>query len=119
MTQHATTSRDYFLRSRTFLSEMAITEADVRRALNGVIDPELNSSITELGMVGDVSIAGSDVTVRVDLTIAGCPLRTQLKDDVESKLRGLPGVGRIRVEMGAMEQEQRSELMSRARLLAR
>jgi ATP-binding protein involved in chromosome partitioning len=96
-----------------------LTEAAVRRALEGVIDPELNASIVELGMLRDVAIAGSDVAVKVDLTIAGCPLRTQIKDDITSKLEGLPGIGRIAVEMGAMDQEARSALMSVARRNAR
>lgn len=98
---------------------MAITEADVRGALNAVIDPELKASIVELGMLRDVEIEGIDVVVTVALTVAACPLRTQIKEDVESKLHGLPGIGQIRVEMGSMDQAQRSELMSRARLKAR
>ena len=96
-----------------------ITDTDVRRALQGVIDPELNVSIVELGMLRDVKVEGPDVTVWVALTIAGCPLRTQIRDDIQSKLRGLPGVGKIAVEMGSMDQEERSELMQRARWRAR
>lgn len=96
-----------------------ITDADVRRALEGVIDPELNASIVELGMVREVTVEGRDVTVKVALTIAACPLRSQLEKDVESKLRGLPEIGAIRVEMGSMSQEERTELMSKARWKAR
>ena len=94
-------------------------ETDVRRALEGVIDPELNANIVELGMLRDVAIDGADVTVTVDLTIAGCPLRGRINDDVVSKLRGLPGIGEVKVEMGVMEQEQRSALMDVARRRAR
>jgi ATP-binding protein involved in chromosome partitioning len=38
---------------------------------------------------------------------------------VESKVRGLPGVRDVRVEMGEMSQDERSALMSRARWKAR
>jgi ATP-binding protein involved in chromosome partitioning len=96
-----------------------ITEEAVRNALRGVIDPELNASITDLGMVTGVQTDGTDVTVKVALTIAGCPLRTQIKNDVENKLRGLPGVGAIAVEIGEMDQAQRSEVMAKARWRAR
>ena len=66
---------------------------DVRGMLRGVIDPELHADIVELGMVDDIQVEPDGaVTVRVALTTAGCPLRTQIKQDVESKVRGLPGV---------------------------
>ena len=74
---------------------------DVRRILAGVQDPELHASIVDLGMVDDVRV-GEDggVLVRVALTTAGCPLRSQIKADVESKVRGLPGVTDVQVEYG-------------------
>src|SRR5262245_62236456 len=71
--------------------------AAVRRALRGVIDPELHASIVELGMVRDVRVGdGGAVTVKVALTTAGCPLRAQIRSDVESKVRGMPGVTDVR-----------------------
>src|ERR671918_1532219 len=81
---------------------------DVRRMLEGVIDPELHASIVELGMVRDVEV-GDDgaVTVKVALTTAGCPLRSQIQDDVESKVRGLPGVTAVDVQYGEMNQEEK------------
>jgi ATP-binding protein involved in chromosome partitioning len=93
---------------------------DVRRTLEGVIDPELHASIVELGMVRDVEV-GDDgaVMVKVALTTAGCPLRTQIQNDVESKVRGLRGVTDVRVEYGEMTQEEKSATMQRARWQAR
>jgi len=92
---------------------------DVRRILAGVIDPELHASITDLGMVGDVEVdPDGNVTVEIALTIAGCPLRTQIRHDVEAKVEGLPGVRDVRVRMAEMTQEQRSAVMDRARRVA-
>ena len=89
---------------------------DVRRTLEGVIDPELHASITELGMVRDVRVGdGGLVTVKVALTTAGCPLRAQIQNDVESKVRGLRGVTDVRVEYGEMTQNEKSAVMQRAR----
>ena len=96
-----------------------VTDNDVRRALEGVIDPELNANIVELGMVRDVSVRGDEAVVKVDLTVAACPLRSSIEDDVISKVKGVPGVASVRVEMGAMDQEQRSALMDVARRRAR
>jgi ATP-binding protein involved in chromosome partitioning len=88
--------------------------------LAGVIDPELHTSIVDLGMVDDVSVGPEgDVTVTVALTTAGCPLRVQIRQDVESKVRGLPGVSSVKVEYGEMTREQKSNAMQRARFNAR
>jgi ATP-binding protein involved in chromosome partitioning len=96
------------------------TPDEVRRMLAGVIDPELHTSIVELGMVGDVQVDGDGrVTVPVALTTAGCPLRHQIATDVESKVRGLRGVTAVDVEYGEMTQEQKSAAMQRARWNAR
>ncbi len=95
------------------------TEADVLATLRGVVDPELGSDIVDLGMVDRVEIADDGfVTVTVALTISGCPLRVQIRDDVKSKLLGLPGVTGVKVKFGEMDQAQRSQVMQRARLNA-
>jgi ATP-binding protein involved in chromosome partitioning len=96
------------------------TADDVRGVLAGVIDPELHASITDLGMVEDVRVTpDGQVTVKVALTTAGCPLRGQIKKDVESKVRGLPGVAGVAVEYGEMTAEQKTAAMQRARWNAR
>jgi ATP-binding protein involved in chromosome partitioning len=93
---------------------------DVRRMLAGVIDPELHVSIVDLGMVDDVLVGSDgDVRVTVALTTAGCPLRGQIKSEIESKVRGLPGVHSVAVEYGEMTPEQKSAAMQRARWQAR
>jgi len=93
---------------------------DVRGVLAGVIDPELNVSITELGMVDEVAISpDGHVMVRVALTTAGCPLRYQIKQEVESKVRGLRGVAGVKVEYSEMDAEQKAAAMGRARWQAR
>jgi len=93
-----------------------LTEADVLGTLRGVVDPELGSDIVDLGMVQEVEI-GDDgrVRVKVALTIAGCPLRAQIRDDVRAKLRAVPGVSDVKVEFGEMTQAQRTDVMQRAR----
>ena len=93
---------------------------DVRGMLAGVIDPELHASIVDLGMVDDVRV-GPDggVMVKVALTTAGCPLRAQIRQDVESKVRGLRGVTAVKVEYGEMTREQKTAAMQRARFNAR
>jgi ATP-binding protein involved in chromosome partitioning len=92
------------------------TADDVRGMLAGVLDPELHVGIVDLGMVKDIDVApNGDVRVKVALTTAACPLRGQIATDVQSKVAGLPGAGKVTVDYGEMTQEERSTLMQRAR----
>ncbi|MEN8114614.1 MAG: Mrp/NBP35 family ATP-binding protein [Actinomycetota bacterium] len=95
------------------------THDDIESALRGVIDPELNADIVELGMVGDIAIDGGAVSVGVALTVASCPMRSQIENDVVRKVNAIPGIDSVTVDMTTMDQEQRSELMGKVRLRAR
>ena len=101
------------------------TRDQVLELLRAVIDPELGSDIVTLGMVPDVvvsppdSTGGVDVTVWIKLTIGGCPLRGQIKKDVETRVALHPGVRTVRIEWGEMTADERSEVMTKARWAAR
>src|SRR5216117_1275099 len=89
---------------------------DLFDALRHVVDPELHDNVVDLGMVRDASVSADGmVTVEIALTIAGCPMRTQLRQETEAKLRAVPGVTDVKVTLGEMTQAERSALMQRAR----
>ena len=92
---------------------------DIEQALRGVVDPELGGDVVELGMIKGIDLTDGTATINVALTIAGCPMRAQIDGDVKRKVGALPGVDSVVVEMGEMTQEQRSEVMSKARFKAR
>ena len=88
--------------------------------LRSVIDPELGADIVSLGMVPSVTVtADGAVVVGVKLTIGGCPLRGQIKKDVESRVALHPGVTSVSIDWGEMTSEERSEVMTKARWNAR
>ena len=92
----------------------------VRAALTTVQDPEIRKPITELGMVRSVDVGpdgagGTLVTVGLDLTTQGCPLKDTLTRDITAAVSGLDGVSAVRVDMGVMSAEQRAELRSMLR----
>jgi ATP-binding protein involved in chromosome partitioning len=93
---------------------------EVTGLLRGVIDPELGGNIVDLGMVPSVAV-GDDgvVTLEVKLTIAGCPLRGQIKKDVETRVATHPGVHRVVIEWGEMTADERADVMMKARWNAR
>jgi ATP-binding protein involved in chromosome partitioning len=95
------------------------TVTDIETALRGVVDPELGADIIELGMVRNIALESGTATIDVALTIAACPMRDQIEGDVIRKTKALPGVDDVVVNIAAMTQSQRSELMSKARFKAR
>src|SRR5262245_59685138 len=97
------------------------TREDILELLRAVIDPELGSDVVSLGMVPDGvvsppdSTGGVDVTVWVKLTIGGCPLRGQIKKDIETRIAVHPAVRNVHIEWGEMTSEERSNVMLKAR----
>lgn len=85
----------------------------VRAALDAVMDPEIGRPITELGMVGPLSVADGVVDVTVSLTVAGCPLRERITQDVTTAVRAVPGVREVRLTLQVMTDEQRAALRAR------
>jgi ATP-binding protein involved in chromosome partitioning len=99
---------------------MIPTSEQVYEALRGVVDPELGGNIVELGMVSEVDVADDGVvTVGIALTIAECPMRSQIEGDTARRLRAITGVTDVVIETTAMTKKQRAELMSVARRRAR
>ncbi|WP_407318767.1 P-loop NTPase [Isoptericola halotolerans] len=99
-------------------------EARVRDALSAVVDPEIRRPLTELNMIRSVTVdaasvaepgSGAHVTVGVDLTIAGCPMKSTLVRDVTAATARVEGVGTVDVDLGVMTPEQRKSLRSQLR----
>ncbi len=92
------------------------TPAEVTNLLRAVIDPELGDNIVDLGMATGVTVSDEGlVTIGVKLTIKGCPLRVQIKNDVESRVTTHPGVSKVKIEWGEMDSDERTAVMTRAR----
>lgn len=92
-----------------------VTESAVRSALSRVEDPELNRSITDLGMVKSIDIDGSSVAVEIYLTIAGCPMKTHLTESTREAALGVEGVEDVTVTTDVMSDEQRREIRIKVR----
>jgi ATP-binding protein involved in chromosome partitioning len=89
---------------------MSVTEADVIEALRPVEDPELHRSIVDLDMVRSVGIAGSNVDVLIALTVAGCPLRAEIKNRVTDAVVALAGVDTVGLDFTVMTDDERAVL---------
>jgi len=99
-----------------------LTADDVLGALRGVIDPELGDDVVSLGMVRSVSIEpeGTEghVAVELALTTEGCPLKVQLRKDVDARVGAIRGVTSVKTTFGVMDRTEKARLMDRARAKA-
>ncbi len=91
-------------------------DSALEAALATVNDPEIRQPITELGMVRSASVGRDGVAdVTILLTVAACPLRDKLRDDVTAAVGAVAGVRAVRVDFGVMSPEQRRDLQTRLR----
>jgi len=88
---------------------------EILKALEQVIDPELQRPVTELDMVRDVEVSDGIVSLTIVLTVAGCPLRNSFEQQVEQALSGIPGVRGVALSFGVMTPEERQKLTTKLR----
>jgi len=87
-----------------------INKDKVMDVLQKIDDPELHRSIVDLNMVKNVAIDGSTVTVDISLTIAGCPMKAKIQDDVTKGVLAVDGVEKVVINFSAMTSEERKRL---------
>jgi ATP-binding protein involved in chromosome partitioning len=93
---------------------MSEISSKVNQVLAKVIDPELRRPITELGMVGDVQITDSGISVVIKLTVSHCPAAEQIETDVSAALSAEFGEG-FSISMQVMTAAELATLKSALR----
>lgn len=84
--------------------------AAINAALATVSDPELHRPLPDLGMVEKVEFENGVASLKILLTIAGCPMRDRLQKDVNEAVSKVPQVNEIQLEFGVMNEEQRNNV---------
>ena len=96
-------------------------KGEVFERLSKVIDPELGRSITDLGMITDIVVvprrdtteADYDVTVRVELTIKGCPLSQTITNQINGAVSSYPRARlHSRIDVASMSKEKLNNLVA-------
>ncbi len=75
------------------------TVEELREKLAEVKDPEINMSIVELGLVYDIQYDDGTVLVTMTLTSPGCPLGPVIRGEAYAKLKELPTVKDVDVQI--------------------
>ncbi|HEV8132692.1 MAG TPA: SUF system Fe-S cluster assembly protein [Acidobacteriota bacterium] len=75
-------------------------EEKIVDALKTVYDPEIPVNIWELGLIYNLDVAPLGiVNIRMTLTSPACPVAGSLPPEVESKVRAVPGVTDVNVDL--------------------
>lgn len=79
----------------------SLRNEQVLKALDTVIDPELQRSLVAAGMIKDLRVDDGQVSFTLELTTPACPLRETLRQAAEEAVRALPGVTQVEINVTA------------------
>ena len=68
---------------------MKLTAGLIKNKLTEVMDPELNISIVDLGLVYNTKLIKNKVKIIMTLTTIGCPLFSLIETQVKDKIKEL------------------------------
>jgi FeS assembly SUF system protein len=75
-------------------------ERKVIAALKTCFDPEIPVNVYELGLIYDLKVSPpGEVAIQMTLTAPNCPVAGSLPKDVEAKVRAVPGVTGVKLEL--------------------
>jgi FeS assembly SUF system protein len=75
-------------------------DARVVAALKTCFDPEIPVDIYELGLIYRISVkAHGKVAIEMTLTTPHCPAAQSLPDEIRTKVRGIPGVSDVELDI--------------------
>jgi len=107
-------------RLHTLVSETdaAAVEKNCWEVMKTVYDPEIPVNIVDLGLVYECKVTPAegglnDVHVMMTLTAPGCGMGPVIQNDVEQRIRALPGVASVNVEV-VLDPPWSREMMSEA-----
>ena len=71
----------------------------IMTALQGVEDPELLIDVVNLGLIYGIDIEGDHATIKMTLTIVGCPLSTYLQNAIEKAVFSVPEINKCDIKL--------------------
>ncbi len=92
------------------------TEAEIRTALEQVVDPEISLSIIELGLVREIDQSVEPHVVRMLLTTPFCPYAPQIMQQVKDAVTAVTGKS---TEVEILPEQWTPEMMPDPGLLGR
>lgn len=92
------------------------TDAEIKTALEEVVDPEIHLSIVELGLVREIDQSADPVVIRMLLTTPFCPYAPQIVAQVKEAVTRVTEKG---TEVEILPEQWTPEMMPDPGLLGR
>lgn len=73
------------------------TENQIYAILDQVMDPELNHSLVELGMIRDIDVDDGRVQIELQLTTPHCPFAGEIEQRIRSALLEMDAVNEVAI----------------------
>ena len=73
------------------------SENQIYAILDQVMDPELNHSLVELGMIRDVDVDDGRVQIELQLTTPHCPFAGEIEQRIRSALLEMDAVNEVAI----------------------
>ncbi len=93
-----------------------IEERVVREVLQTVLHPKLQKSLLDIGMIRNIAVHGTDVTVTLGLKSDRSPLKDVLVKAIEKAVGALPDITAVRVEITILSPDEFEQIFPRAPL---
>ncbi len=82
-------------------TDLSPTKEQIIDALRQVQDPELHKDLVTLNMVKNVAVCDGLVRLNIELTTPACPLKDQIRNDIDTALKKVEGVRSAEIEFSA------------------
>ena len=87
----------------------SMNESQIKQALSAVIDPDLHQDLVSLNMIRDIVIKGSQVSFRLVLTTAACPVKKELEQQCHDAVMAIEGIAQVDITVDAEVPEGRKQ----------
>ena len=64
-----------------------------------IYDPEIPVNIYELGLIYDISVKDTDISVKMTLTTPNCPVAESLPKEVKDSIMAIKEVGKVDLDL--------------------
>jgi Mrp family chromosome partitioning ATPase len=91
-----------------------ITDEQVLRALREVMHPEFERDLVDLGLIKDVAVEDSQVTVTLALPFVDVPVKDSLVSAIKEAVSGIDSAMQVKVSLVEMSQKERATFMGKA-----
>jgi Mrp family chromosome partitioning ATPase len=89
-----------------------VKKEQVMAALKQVMDPEIGRSIVELGMVREVQIDDTVVSVTIALTVPNCPLQDSIAQNAAEAVEAVGDELDVQIKLTSMTDEEKERMMA-------